>query len=122
MLFKNFKKEQKTPDGLTLLSMTVVAGKFKSVKNNKTQAGASDTDDKDGRKSLPSGFCPWTQRSLTRLHKGKNSFKEVLELRSCDLAYLLADSHPTKPKNKERLAIIKKYLHRHSEKETGIFQ
>jgi hypothetical protein len=117
-----FKKERKPQNGNALPAMTVVAGKFKSVKNNKTQADAYDTDDKDGRKSLPTGLCPWTQRSLTRLHKGKNSFKEVLELRSCELAYLLADSPPTKPKSNERLAAIKKCLRCHSEKGTGIFQ
>jgi hypothetical protein len=119
-----FRKERKTQDGNELPVMAVVAGKFKPRKDKKTQAGAfNETDNKEGRKSLPTGLCPWTQRSLTRLHKGTNSFKEVMELRSCDLAYLLADSPPTKPKNKECFATIKRCLTRgHSERGSEAFQ
>jgi hypothetical protein len=114
------KKERETPD------MTVVAGKFKPMRNKRrehlTKDGASVAQDENGRKSLPTGLCPWTQRSLTRLHQRKNSFKEVLEIRSCELGYLLGDPSPPKPK-KERLSIIKRFvMRRHSEKGSAMFQ
>jgi hypothetical protein len=48
MLFKNFKKGQKTSDGLTLLSMTAVAGKFKPVKNKKMEQLSEGGDDNNG--------------------------------------------------------------------------
>jgi hypothetical protein len=121
MHFKNV-----TQDDNALPAMALVAGKFKPVKSKKTEnlleTGASVAIGEDGRKSLPTGLCPWTQRSLTRLNKGTNSFKEVLELRSCDLAFLLADPSPTKPK-KERFATIKRWLTRgHSKKGSRLFR
>jgi hypothetical protein len=115
MLFRKKKKE-------TLEDMIVVAGKFKPMKNTKIRKdGASIVaKDEDGRKSLTMGCCPWMQQSLTRLHQSRNSFKEVLEIRPCDLDYLLAHPSPNKPK-KESLSIIKKRLmHCHSEKDSGM--